>query len=270
MRKILFAALASVIALVVVCVAMGATTRQYVQICLRSAPPCTGRLEFEPRGAVVPKRLQAHELAPVALEVGGKIFNEGGGHPPALREVMVDIDKDVAVDAVGLPACGRSQLESRDVAAARRVCREAIVGSGMAHVGFASSEAVVEAPLTLINGGTSGGETRLLIHSAIAVPDPVPLIATAKISKVQDGLRTVWRIPPILEGDGSLLDFSFKIGRRFSSQGAEHSYLAASCADGSFQVNVKEALFRNEAKTPGVAAQTSLKGSLSIPCTPVR
>lgn len=78
----------------------------------------------------------------------------------------------------------------------------------------------------------------------------------------------IWRLPPILEGDGSLLDFRFKVERRFMGKGEEHSYLAARCPNGDLQASVPKILFRNEARTPGVAATTVLKGLISAPCTP--
>jgi hypothetical protein len=226
-------------------------------------------VEFKPGGAVTPKKLPAHKLAPVGLEIHGKIAMEGGGHPVALREVVVDVDKDVALDASGLPACRRRLLESRNVASARRLCGKAIVGSGVAHVGLASSEATLRAPLTVFNGGTSGGETRLFIQSAIGKSKLAPVVGSVKIQRTDSGLQTIWRIPPILDGDGSLLDFKLKIERRFVSKGAEHSYLAAKCPDEVFRVNVPDALFRNEAHIPGVESAVSLRGLFALLCTPI-
>ncbi len=194
---------------------------------------------------------------------------EGGGHPLALREVAVDVDKDVAVDANGLPTCRRQLLESRGVAAARRLCRAAIVGSGTAHVGLASSETVLKAPLTLFNGGTSKGEIRLFVHSAIGAPNPVPIVSNVKIQRKYSGLLSIWRIPRILGGDGSLRDFKFKVKRRFVSKGTEHSYLSAKCPDEVLRMNAATALFRNDARVPGMENAVSLKGRFAIPCSPM-
>src|SRR6478735_4647758 len=99
--------LVSAVALVVGFTA-AAPAERYVSICLRSTPlgpGCSRRVEFEPGAAVIPKKLPAHELAPVGLEIHGKIAMEGGGHPVALHEVIADVDEDVAVDADGLPTC---------------------------------------------------------------------------------------------------------------------------------------------------------------------
>lgn len=53
-------------------------------------------------------------------------------------------------------------------------------------------------------------------------------------------------------------------------KGTGHSYLAASCDDGVFKVNLPEVVFRNEAHSRGQASTTVLKGSFAPPCTPSR
>jgi len=256
-----------------------AAAQPYVQTCLRAAPLFPGceseRLEVEWDAEVEPTTLPRHEMAPVALEMHGVIGTANGGHPSALREAQIDF-LNVAIDAKGLSACGLRDLQRRRVAAARDFCRKAIVGSGMSHIGFALSGGRVAAPLTLFNGGTEDGVTTLFVHSAVPVPKPVPIVSVMKISSVGSpagkdvGLQTVWRLPRIIDGTGSLLDFKFRIERRFSASGPRHSYLAARCRDGGLSVNFKKLLFRNEAKTPGVAAQTVMKGGLAVPCSPIR
>jgi hypothetical protein len=254
-----------------VSVVTNADAEHYASICLRLTPldpGCSDQVEFQPGGAVIPKKLPAHEFAPVGLEIHGTIAMEGGGHPVALHEVVIDVDKDVAVDANGLPACRRQLLEGRGMSAARHLCRAAIVGSGVAHVGLASSETTLKAPLTLFNGDTSGGETRLLVHTAIGTPNPVAVVSSVKVQRMDTGLHTVWRIPRILDGDGSLLDFKLKVERRFIREGIEHSYLSAKCPDGVFRVNLPDVLFRNDAHAPGLENAVSLKGAFALPCFP--
>lgn len=123
-----------------------ADTQPYVATCLRSGTGCLGHVEFGLDGSLTPRKLPAHALAPAELRIHGKIANENGGHPPALHEAIVDLDSGVAIDTTGLPTCRLPQLERKDVAAARRLCRGAIVGRGLAHIGFASSEAVITSP----------------------------------------------------------------------------------------------------------------------------
>lgn len=256
-----------------------ATAQPYVQTCLRSAPlfpGCEpGRIEVELDADVQPKKLPRYEMAPVALEMHGEIGTENGGHPSALREADIDFS-NMAINARGLPACGFRDLQRRRVAAARRFCRKAIVGTGTSHVGFALSGGRVAAPLTLFNGGVENGVTTLLVHSAVPAPEPVPMVSVMKISPVAStdgddvGLQTLWRLPRIIDGTGSLLDFRFRIERYLPVDGAKHGYVAARCRNDGLLVNVKKLLFRNEAKTPSVAAQTVLKGGIAMPCSPIR
>jgi hypothetical protein len=262
------AGLVSAIVLIGGTVSADAGSQPDVATCLRASEGCAGKIEVELVGSLSPRRLPMNGSAPASLEIHGKIANENGGHPPALREAIVDVAKGAAVDTTGLPTCRLRQLESNRVGAARRLCRSAIVGNGIAHVGFGSSEAIVKTPLTLFNGGTSYGETRLFIQGWIAAPAPTPVVAIAKVSRKRQGLHSIWRVPPILEGDGSLLDFSFRIDRRFMNRGLERSYLAAGCHDGVLKVNLPRILFRNEAHSPGQAGATVLQGGLALPCTP--
>jgi len=274
MRKSLAIGLVLGVALLIVGVTTGAAAQPHVQICLRAnqlGPGCfPDRLEFDAGGSVAPKRLPRREPAPIALEAHGEISTTNGGHPSALHEAIVEVD-NVHIDVAGLPACPRRQLEGRGVAAARRLCREAIVGSGMAHVGFAIGEGSVVAPLTFFNGGSQNGVTRLFVHSAIAAPESVPVISTVRISRVTKspyGWSATWRIPKLLDGSASVRDFEFTIERLFFSKGARHSYIAARCVNEELRASVKKVLFRNDARTPGVAAQTVLKGGLAFPCAP--
>ncbi len=126
-------------------------------------------------------------------------------------------------------------------------------------------------PLTLFNGGTKGGKTTLFIHAFITVPVPAAIVTTVTIKKIHKGrygYHAIARIPVIAGGSGSVLDFSFKIKRIFSYKGKKRSYIAARCPDGHFKAKVLKALFRNEARTPGVASTTVLRSSLVVPCTP--
>lgn len=259
------------------CLAVGAAGPSYAQQCLLAAPSSSGcdprHLEIELNATVAPSRLPGGEMTPVALEMGGEIGTANGGHPSALREAQMDF-AGLAIDPRGLPACGLRGLQRRGVAAARDFCREAIVGAGMSHVGFARTGARVAAPLTLFNGGTEDGITTLFIHSAVPVPEPVPVVSVMKISRFgkgkDQGLRTAWRLPPIIDGTGSLLDFRFRLKRYLSIAGARHGYIAARCGNRGITANASKLLFRNEAKTPGVAPMTVLKGVLVVPCTPSR
>jgi hypothetical protein len=272
MRRNLALTLVSGVALAVG-LAASATAQHYSFCPFRSSAlvsSCPPRLLFDIDGAVIPKGLPKRKLAPVALEIRGKISTDDGSHPSALREATIDLDKNGAIDAKGLPVCALRQLETRSTGAARRLCREAIVGSGVAHIGVeAPEQASIRAPLTLFNGGVKDGVTRLFIHGTIAMPNPAPIVTTVKIVKIQKGrygLQSVLKVPRILDGSGSLLDFSFKIKRRFEYKGTKRSYVMARCFDGRLQAQFPSATFNDET---GSGAKTTLTGTVIRPCTPM-
>jgi hypothetical protein len=108
---------------------------------------------------------------------------------------------------------------------------------------------------------------RLLVSAFVAKPAAAAIEAAITAQRMGTGVHTVWTIPVVAGGYGSLLDFRLKIGRIYSSEGKKTGYFEAKCPDGVFKASVKKVLFKNEAHTPGEAAQTSLKGALAVPCT---
>ncbi len=233
-----------------------------------------GNLVLKFGGSTAPKKLPKRQLAPVALNVNGKISTKDGSHPPALREAVVDIDRNGAINAKGAPVCKGGMLEARPTAAARKVCGSAIVGKGRANIEIAFPEQPpikVFSPLTIFNGGVRGGKTTMYIHAYITVPVPSAVVTTLTIKKIRKGrygLNTVARVPVVAGGSGSALDFQFRIKRLFTYRGKKQSYLEAKCPDGRFETNILKALFKNEAQTPGAPATTALNGKLVVPCTP--
>ncbi len=252
------------------------TATDYVKTCLLSnssvmaSDSCPPHLIFKFGGDVVPKQLPKHKMAPVAVAIRGKVNTDNGVQPSALREMTIDLDKNFAVDVTGLPTCKRSQL-ARSYSVAERICRTAIIGTGTAHAESSLQKGLIHLPLTLFNGGIQGNVTTLFILSSLAIPAPTPLLATVTLSKINQGrygLQMVSKIPRIANGDGSLRDFTFKIKRLFTFNGAEKSYVSAKCPDGHLDASVERATFKNETKVPGIPSETTLKGTVIRPCIP--
>jgi hypothetical protein len=230
-----------------------------------------GNVELVFGGSLSPKALSKTKPTPVTANIEGKISTTNGTHPPALRETTVDVDKDIAVSVKGLPVCKPGQLEAQDTAAAKRVCGATVLGSGLAHAEIAfpeQSPIKVASPITVFNGGESGGKVKLLIHTFITVPVPAAIVTQVTIQKKGSGLHSIAKIPAIVGGSGSVLDFKFKLGRTYTYNGQKVSYFTAKCPDGVFKVKTPQTIFKNEAHTPGQPASLTLKGNLAIPCTP--
>jgi len=230
-----------------------------------------GNLVLTFGGSTSPTKLPKAKYAPVKAIIFGKIATSDGTHPSALRETIVDIDKDVKLSVKGLPVCKAGQLTARNTAAAKRVCGKTTLGSGIAHAQIAFPEQPpikVTSPITVFNGGGSASKSKLLIHTFLTVPVPAAIVTQVTITKRGTGVHAVAKVPVIAGGSGSVLDFRFKLGRTYTYKGRKTAYSMAKCPDGVFRAKTTKTLFKNEAKVPGVAAQTVLKGGLAVPCTP--
>ncbi|HET8639425.1 MAG TPA: hypothetical protein VFL89_04155 [Solirubrobacterales bacterium] len=233
-----------------------------------------GNLVLKADGGVSPKALPKKSYAPVTVNVKGEVSDKTGGHPAAIREALIDFDKNGKIDTTGLPVCKGSQLEARDTNSAKRVCGKTIVGKGSGKIEIAFQEQspiAVNAPITVFNGGTKGGKTTLYIHTFITVPVPSAVVTTVTIKKVHKGrygLSTVSKIPVIAGGSGSVLSFNIEFGKKYTYKGKKRSYIEARCTDGHFNAKVIKAIFKDEDRTAPENGTTTLSGTVIRPCTP--
>jgi len=151
-------------------------------------------------GTTSPKALSKTKYTPIVANLFGKISTSDGTHPPAFRETVVDIDKDVKVNVKGYPVCKAGQLEARDTKAAKAACGKTILGEGKAEAEIAFPEQKpikVPSPLLVFNGGEKGGKVTLLIHTFITVPAPTAIVTTVTISRKGTGLHSIAKVPVI-------------------------------------------------------------------------
>lgn len=194
-----------------------------------------GNLRFTFNGGFTPSKLPKKKLANITLQASGKIETKDGTHPPALKEVIVETDKNGAIDTKGVPVCKSGQLQSRDTKGAEKACGSAIIGTGTTSVEIAFPEQTpipVNSKLLVFNGGTAGGTTTLFIHAYITVPTPAAIVTTVKIKKIHKGrygLLSVASIPKIAGGSGSVKSFSLSVGKQHT--------LFAKCPDGKLQAH---------------------------------
>jgi hypothetical protein len=220
-----------------------------------------GNLVLTINGSVTPKALPKSTFAPITLNVSGGIATTDGSQPPALKEVIVDTDKNGQINAAGLATCASSKLQATDTKHAEAACPAAIVGSGKTTVRVAFPESTpfnATGPLVVFNGGVKGGTTTLYIHAYVNVPAPTALVTTVKISKEHKGrygLHSVASVPVIAGGSGSVTNFSLKINKTFTYKGKKQSYLEAKCPDGHFNAEA-DAIFRNGTSIKGAVVRT--------------
>ena len=210
-----------------------------------------GNIKFTFNGGFSPTKLPKHKMAPIVLTASGKIQTKDGTHPPALKSVEVETDKNGSINVKGVPTCTSGKLQSRDTKAAEAVCKSAIIGTGTTNVEIQFPEQnpiPVSSKLLVFNGGTSGGTTTLFIHAYITVPTPAAIVTTVKIKKIHNGrygLKSIASIPKIAGGSGSVTSFSLSVG-------SKKKVLFAQCPDGKLQAHATSIFANGEKVSAGI------------------
>lgn len=223
-----------------------------------------GNLELTANGSFSPTKLPKNKLAPITINVSGKIRTLDGTHPPAVKEVVIETDKNGTVNAKGLATCTAGKLQVQTTEKAKAICRPSLIGEGTTSVEVEFPEQkpfVADSKLLAFNGGVKGGKTTVFLHAYLKSPVSAAVVTSVKVSKIHKGrygLKTVASVPKIAGGYGSPISFSLKVGRTFTYKGKKQSYLLAKCPDGHLN-----------AKGVGIFADgTRLAGSLVRSCTP--
>lgn len=236
---------------------------------------CGDRIDLDVRDVrVFPSALPDGTRAPVAFGGKARISVASGGHPSALREVLLAVDKSVKVDVGDVPVCrGGGRDVRRTLRQIEKECGEAVVGRGKASfsISFPSFPSTPESSKVVLFNGEARGRATMLFYAVAQVKVPVPQLVVAEIrvkrvKKGRYGWQATVKVPVIAGGSGSLTGVSLRLHRLFGRT-AKKSFLSAGCRDGRLQLKILNALFRNEVKAPGVASQTALKGTTTIPCT---
>jgi hypothetical protein len=193
----------------------------------------SGDVRVNFRADFSPVALPREKPAPIKVEVGGKISTTDGSHPPALKQMRVELNSAGKIETEGLPACKASLLQSTNITEARSLCGAALVGKGtfQAQIAFSGKPIVVNGEALVFNG-IVGKRPEMLIHIYIASPVRVTLVIPIKIShqKGQFGTVLTTNVPSLAAGFGSITELQLKIGREYRYHGVRRSYLSAACA----------------------------------------
>jgi len=220
-----------------------------------------GNIRLVLNGGFSPTKLpKKGKPAPITLNISGKIGTTDGTHPPALKEVVVDTDKNGSIDLKGFPKCTSGKLQAQDTSHAEGICKKAIIGKGITDVEVEFPESnpfIAKSKLLAFNGGVKGGKTTILIHAYLSSPVSAAVVTTVKIAKKRlgrYGTRSIASIPKIAGGYGSVNKFSLTFDKGFKNK----RYLFANCPDGHL----------NAKATSVFADGTKLTGSFVRPCKP--
>ena len=193
-----------------------------------------GNLKLTLNGDFTPKKLSKTKPTPITLNISGQIATTDGTHPPAMREAIVETDKNGSIDVKGLPVCTSGKLQAQDTKSAEKICPKAIIGDGKTDVEVEFPESapfIAKSKLLAFNGGYKGGKTTILIHAFLTSPVSAAVVTTVKITKVKNGrygTKSIATIPKIAGGSGSVKSFELTFDRGFKNT----PYLFAKCPDG--------------------------------------
>jgi hypothetical protein len=196
-------------------------------------------------GGFTPTTLPKHENAPIQLHGSATFKTIDGSRPSPLRQLVIEFDKHGAVETRGLEKCTMAKLVATTTKVARKLCPEAIVGTGFgtARVDLPEQRPIMaSSPLTLFNGPEKHGNPTVLGHAHLNVPGPVTYVISIEIEKIHNGrygFRTVADFPRIVNDYGSPIGGHLTIGRTWQYKGKTLSYANAHCADGRLQAKAE-------------------------------
>lgn len=226
-----------------------------------------GDLQVVFSGGFTPHSLPRERAVPVTVSVSGRISMTDGSHPPPLRWLKLELNRNGRLSTVGLPVCRSSILQSTTDQGALARCQRALVGRGR----FAADLGAGGAPIPtagriLVFNAKRAGKPALLLHLYGTSPIQATFVLPLQIRRQTKGpFGTVLstELPKLAGGIGSITEIELEIGREYSYLGERRGYLSASCAapDG-----FKTAIFPFARGTFRFAGGTDLDTSLSRDC----
>ena len=186
-------------------------------------------------GGISPHALPRTEPAPVAVTVDSDFATtDGSDPPPQLRKISIAINRDGEIYDRGLPTCQVSRIQPSTIAAAKRICGGAIVGSG--HVGVRVDLAnqqpfTFKGPMLVFHAKRSGGHRRLLAQVYGTKP-PSAFVLTFKVVPKHGTFGTVVKtsLPAPARKWAYVTHFDMKLHRLYTYRGVRHSFISAACA----------------------------------------
>ena len=200
-----------------------------------------GNLEVTANGGFSPTAISKTKQTPIELKASGEVKEADGSHPPAVRELLIEGDKNAEIHVKGIPTCTSGQLQATDDTAALKACKPAVIGEGTttAQVAFAEQKPIdVTAKLLLFNGGEKGGKITWYAHAYFKQPISGAIVTTVTITKHPHGrfgTLAVAKIPQITGGSGSIVSFDLKIKKTVAGVNP----ISAKCSDGKLKVHVQ-------------------------------
>jgi len=184
-------------------------------------------------GAISPSKLPRTELAPVAVQMGGKITTTDKAVPPKLEEIVLAINSHGKLQNKGLATCSLGKLNSLPATQAKQVCGDALVGHGnvTSRVSLPGQGAFASNADLLAFNGKLHGKPAVLAQVSSGAPLPLTYVIGFEVKKTGGtfGTQLVATLPPIASEYGYISAFSLSLSRQYESHGKKLSFASASC-----------------------------------------
>ena len=193
-----------------------------------------GNLEVTFEGGISPHALPRTEAAPVAVKVdSGFAAADGSDPPPQLRQIAIGINRQGKIYDRGLPTCRVRTIQPSTIAAAKRICGGAIVGSGHVQVRVDLPNQppfTFKGPMLVFHAKRSGGRRRLLAQVYGRKP-PSAFVLTFKISRTKGTFGNLIKtsLPKAAREWAYVTHFDMKLRRIYTYEGRKHSFISAAC-----------------------------------------
>jgi hypothetical protein len=203
-----------------------------------------GQMELTADGSFAPTTLSRTKQTPISIKAAGSVKMLDGSHPPAVREIIVEADKNGEAHTKGIPVCKSGQLQATDTAAALKACGPALIGEGKAtaQVAFAEQQPIdLSSKVLLFHGPEKGGKEIWYAHVYLSNPVSAAIVTTATISRIHHGrfgTLAVIKIPQIAGGAGSGVSFNLEIFKFVKAGAKTFNPISAKCSDGKAKVHI--------------------------------
>ncbi|HYP55396.1 MAG TPA: hypothetical protein VEQ41_03725, partial [Solirubrobacterales bacterium] len=193
-----------------------------------------GNLRVAFDGGISPRSLPRDGTAPVRVSVETTVrATDGADPPPQLRAITIAINREGKVFDRGLPTCRVRAIQPTTIAAARRICGGAIVGSGRVRVRVHLENQLpftFKGPLLVFNAKPLGGKRRLLAQVYGTRP-PSAFVLSFKILRQPGEFGTVIRtvLPKSAQKWAYITHFDMRLQRTYVHRGERRSFVNAGC-----------------------------------------
>jgi hypothetical protein len=183
---------------------------------------------------VMPYKLPRNEPAPIAIFVAGHLAAVGGGTPPQLQRLKIEVNRHGLLQSRGLPVCRPGQVRPATTSRALAQCGPALIGSGQfwAHIILPDQDPYPTRGRLLIFNGRQHGKPVLLAHIYTSEPFFSSFLINFAIRKIDDGnygTELSASLPETLGSWGYLDRIKLTLRRHYRFQGRRMSYFNAAC-----------------------------------------